>query len=1043
MNDGSKRPTSQDNQGTSCSFKKAKYTDDESASSSPEQPVDVLANLQQGLKNVFSAISNSPKKTKKTHSQILLDLQEVLLGFQDFCFNDDHRQGIDIYGMYTSLLKSSARKFHPSSSCTLETKKMLLVCINKLLKNAIGILMATSTVQRPLELCSFVDPDILVSLLLTIVNDQAFVALAFVPGDGTSMDGTSTSVVGEFLTLFVVYCAIGHRAGTYRMDPFHQFRAKHVRRHQAQEFLRALRVMFGHLRSWVWRDFQSFVLSVLPLNEEESPPQKQGVLELQLISLFYFSGLFNLLRNKLTDNSQQAVLMYDCTVPFTMVVKIFRRLLQEAQTPEQKETRWGLFREMWGLFKVEVFDLEHPETVNLPVDGKFIRYLLMWQNLLELCREKKPIVTKMTFELLLSRILVVVVLNVMNEVRNTQDKNKGDLEPGILSRAMRHSGYLQIYSVDTPPNTTATNVTVLSIVNKLLSSLSLLERRPSQTNLTLDVAVKCADFVNGRLNMSYSLSQNQNLDFFFRCWRNLLINLLDGLPCDSDLDSDADADADADSDSDSHHLTRFFFKFFLLVSPFGGPERVDYSSFCSDSWRWSTSLEVQESRELTHMMGHCMFVFCVLQSLGSVRLRRLSGILGEGLMQSLGNFQPLELPFLFFGQHTPLENGSSQETEVSPDDRPTRPVAPTAPTARGDHDIFALFRLFFTYVFGHTWNGGVPEFKNFFRLTADSGFFPLEFWQNLVLKFPYSFWNLLRLGKLSDNVVKGITTVFKEGIVFGRHVGGGHDWELTRPSTRLDLCSLWRVFSQFMTKFEVPENNADFLKRLYTGLPLARFLGYLFQGTDMDTVLQKLFFFLFGHPVHNIAHINNGRYGHKNSWVHGANTIHDKHFVGLRFAQPCHLQSIALGRDNTCTFADRCGWVDLEYTTDPEVSQHTTNWLPLNKVQTVQESKTYPCSNQYATGVRAVVQEGMCLDHLQVFGSATQQLGQPLDVSATATPFASDTAGGPSRPLKELGDRFPPDVSAIILGYTVSLGRYHELLYFFHVCLKATFQTEK
>jgi len=90
---------------------------------------------------------------------------------------------------------------------------------------------------------------------------------------------------------------------------------------------------------------------------------------------------------------------------------------------------------------------------------------------------------------------------------------------------------------------------------------------------------------------------------------------------------------------------------------------------------------------------------------------------------------------------------------------------------------------------------------------------------------------------------------------------------------------------------------------------------------------------LTGYPQHQIAHLNDGKYGNSNSWIAGSNNS----FAGIAFDRPYDITSIAFGRDNggeAQQYTDRyVGQYVLQYTRvpNPNASTPDTDWITIGE----------------------------------------------------------------------------------------------------------------
>lgn len=137
-------------------------------------------------------------------------------------------------------------------------------------------------------------------------------------------------------------------------------------------------------------------------------------------------------------------------------------------------------------------------------------------------------------------------------------------------------------------------------------------------------------------------------------------------------------------------------------------------------------------------------------------------------------------------------------------------------------------------------------------------------------------------------------------------------------------------------------------------------------------------------PTHTIPNLNNGTYGNPSSWIgNSANWA-----CGISFGATLKtVASIAFGRDNTNTFADRTnGTYTLQYTTTPSPTAATPDsaWTTVGTLNYSAAGGTlfsFPSRRHrfdfpavQATGVRLVtpgdgITSGACIDELELYAS--------------------------------------------------------------------------
>jgi len=149
-----------------------------------------------------------------------------------------------------------------------------------------------------------------------------------------------------------------------------------------------------------------------------------------------------------------------------------------------------------------------------------------------------------------------------------------------------------------------------------------------------------------------------------------------------------------------------------------------------------------------------------------------------------------------------------------------------------------------------------------------------------------------------------------------------------------------------------------------------------------------------GYAAHQTPHLNDETYGNSNSWIgNSADT-----FAGVTFTGPQTIASIAWGRDNTGTLADRAaGPYTVQYTTVPNPDQNTpdADW---NSFQTI----TYSNDPSFA------------LRHHYHFDPIASVTG--VRIAGLAAPTAIDEielyptfVASPTLTLAEIGGTFAPN----------------------------------
>ncbi len=115
----------------------------------------------------------------------------------------------------------------------------------------------------------------------------------------------------------------------------------------------------------------------------------------------------------------------------------------------------------------------------------------------------------------------------------------------------------------------------------------------------------------------------------------------------------------------------------------------------------------------------------------------------------------------------------------------------------------------------------------------------------------------------------------------------------------------------------------------YTQPALQSMKGSLTAATDIalasngGTAFAKDYY--GSSPSHAVAHLNDGSYGDGNGWIANSQSS----FAGVTFNKAYTISSLAFGRDNTGTYADRyTGTYIFQYTTvaNPNASTPDSSW---------------------------------------------------------------------------------------------------------------------
>ncbi len=167
-------------------------------------------------------------------------------------------------------------------------------------------------------------------------------------------------------------------------------------------------------------------------------------------------------------------------------------------------------------------------------------------------------------------------------------------------------------------------------------------------------------------------------------------------------------------------------------------------------------------------------------------------------------------------------------------------------------------------------------------------------------------------------------------------------------------------------------------------------------------------------PTHTIPNLNNGTYGNGSSWIGNTNNS----FCGVKIsATPVTVRSIAFGRDNTGTYADRTlGLYTLQYTTDASASASTpdASWTTIGTLSydsaggganfaAPSKRHRFNFSAVDATALRLIapgngISTGTCIDEIEIYAQAgTVVVPQPLTIApASGYAVTWDGVNGPT-----------------------------------------------
>ncbi|MCA9168826.1 MAG: hypothetical protein KDB23_14225, partial [Planctomycetales bacterium] len=148
-----------------------------------------------------------------------------------------------------------------------------------------------------------------------------------------------------------------------------------------------------------------------------------------------------------------------------------------------------------------------------------------------------------------------------------------------------------------------------------------------------------------------------------------------------------------------------------------------------------------------------------------------------------------------------------------------------------------------------------------------------------------------------------------------------------------------------------------------------------------------------GFAVHQIPHLNDGKYGNSNSWIgNSANS-----FAGINLGSSLvELNQIAFGRSNVSS-GDPCaggvctdrslGHYTLQYTTvaNPNANTPNSQWMTFGQLNYVPGSPANPhlrhlygFESIMATGVRIIAPEGAAIDEIELYSPSNQNITQDV-----------------------------------------------------------------
>lgn len=189
-----------------------------------------------------------------------------------------------------------------------------------------------------------------------------------------------------------------------------------------------------------------------------------------------------------------------------------------------------------------------------------------------------------------------------------------------------------------------------------------------------------------------------------------------------------------------------------------------------------------------------------------------------------------------------------------------------------------------------------------------------------------------------------------------------------------------------------------------------------------------------GYAAHQIAHLNDGRYGNDFSWIGNEGTGQPSWAVISFGATLKTVASLTWGRDNTGTYGDRCqGTYTIQYTTiaNPDATTPDGSWTTIGTISLTAGGHpgfTSPSirhrfninSPVSATGIRIISPVSTCQDEIELYSTAGAVLVPPPPGPLEVVPSSGFTVSwdGTNGAFNSLPVPGPPANIARIAGVT-------------------------
>ncbi len=153
-----------------------------------------------------------------------------------------------------------------------------------------------------------------------------------------------------------------------------------------------------------------------------------------------------------------------------------------------------------------------------------------------------------------------------------------------------------------------------------------------------------------------------------------------------------------------------------------------------------------------------------------------------------------------------------------------------------------------------------------------------------------------------------------------------------------------------------------------------------------------------GYPIHQIPHLNDGRYGNSYSWI--ANSSYS--FAGIDLNGSFTIDRLAWGRANDSSYTDRClGTYILQYTTinNPDETTYNDDWTTFHTVTYTSSTPTPYLRHLYqfppienVTGIRIMVSSSeTCIDEIEIYEADKEDIvfGTELNYREIMNPYGT------------------------------------------------------